>query len=81
MTKSYLIYQLNQNQYESWEKSIIAPKFNLKNFVGELHYYIRIYIKKEIPFLKSLMFLFLNITQRMLYTYGTFLINLKYSRK
>ncbi len=58
MTKSYFINsQLPQTSYRSWEESIIAPKFNLKNFVDELHYYIRIYITQKKPFLKSISFL------------------------
>jgi len=59
MTKSYFINsQLPQKSYRSWEESIIAPKFNLKNFVDELHYYIRIYINQKKPFLKSMNFYF-----------------------
>lgn len=76
MTKSF-IYQLNPQYYKSWEKSIIAPDFNLKNFVNEIHYYLRIYINSNMAFWKSIKFLFLNIIQRLAYTYGTFKIKLE----
>jgi len=65
---------------KSWEESIVAPKFNLKNFVDELHYYTRIYIKRKKTFFKSIKFLFLNIVQRILYTYGTLLFKVNYPK-
>ena len=78
MTKSYFIErELAQVSYKSWEESIIAPKFNLKNFMDELHYYVRIYIIQKKSFLKSMKFLFLNAVQRIFYTYGTILIKLR----
>ncbi len=78
MTKSYIIFNnKKENLYNSWEESIIAPKFTIKNFAEELHYYLRIYIRKNKPLSKILIFLFLNATQRILYTFGMFLIKIK----
>lgn len=82
MTKSFFVSnQVPQSSYRSWEESIIAPKFNLKNFIDELHYYIRVYIIQKKPILKSMKFLFLNAIQRIFYTYGTFLIKLKFVKR
>ena len=78
VTKSYIIITINdENLYQSWEESLVAPKFTIKNLVDELHYYIRIYIKKKKTYLKIFQFLFLNIVQRILYTLGTFIIKRK----
>ncbi len=78
MTKSYITPKEKEgNIYSSWEESLIAPKFTIKNFADELHYYLRIYIRKNKPLSKILMFLFLNATQRILYTFGMFLIKIK----
>jgi len=78
MTKSYIAFKDKKgNFYNSWEESIIAPKFTIKNFADELHYYLRIYIRKNKPLSKILMFLFLNATQRILYTFGMLLIKIK----
>ncbi len=63
--------------YNSWEQSIIAPKFTLNNFADELHYYLRVYLRKRKPILKILMFLFLNAIQRIFYTFGTNIIKIK----
>ena len=78
MTKSYIMLNnKKENIHNSWEESLIAPKFTIKNFTDELHYYLRIYIRKNKPLSKILMFLFLNATQRILYTFGMFLIKIK----
>ncbi len=78
MTKSYFAFKNKiVNTYDSWEESLIAPKFTIKNFADELHYYLRIYLRKNKPVSKILIFLFLNATQRILYTIGTFLIKIK----
>ena len=63
--------------YESWEESIIAPKLTLKSFADELHYYIRLYLLKRKKLTDFFLFLFLNATQRIFYTIGTFSIILK----
>ena len=79
MTKSYFINNLSlKNRYNNWEEGIIAPRFTLKNLADELHYYLRIYIRKKKPFLKILAFLFLNVIQRVLYTLGTNLTKKNY---
>jgi len=78
MTKSYIVINDKKgNVYNSWEESLIAPKFTIKNFADELHYYLRIYLRKNKPLSKILFFLFLNATQRILYTFGMFLIKIK----
>ena len=78
MTKSYIVINDKKgNVYNSWEESLIAPKFTIKNFADELHYYLRIYLRKNKPLSKILIFLFLDATQRILYTIGTFLIKIK----
>ncbi|HEC38508.1 hypothetical protein LCGC14_0706020 [marine sediment metagenome] len=72
MTNSYLVFESNNNRnYTEWQESIIAPKFSLKNFANELHYYLRIYIIKKKSFNEILKFLFLNAIQRIFYTIGT----------
>ena len=78
MTKSYfVINEKKDNIYGSWKESLIAPKFTIKNFADELHYYLRIYLRENKPLSKILIFLFLNATQRILYTIGTILIKIK----
>ncbi len=72
MTKSYLIFVSDNNRtYTTWQESIIAPKFSLKSFADELHYYLRIYIIKKKSFSEIIKFLFLNAIQRVFYTIGT----------
>ncbi len=72
MTKSYLIFESDNNEnYNSWQESIIAPKFSLRNFADELHYYLRIYIIRKKSFNEIIKFLFLNVIQRIFYTIGT----------
>lgn len=79
MTKSYIIIKANDdNIYNSWEKNLIAPKFTIKNFADELHYYLRTYINKNKALSIIIIFLFLNSIQRILYSFGTFLIKLRY---
>ncbi len=74
MTKSYIINNsINKNFYNNWDEGIIAPKFNLKSLIDELHYYSRIYILQRKSFLITIKFLFLNAIQRIFYTLGTFL--------
>jgi len=63
--------------YESWEESIIAPKLTLKSFADELHYYVRLYLMKRKKFSDFLLFLFLNVVQRIFYSFGTFYIKIK----
>ncbi len=77
VSKSYIIYQLNQEYYNSWEKHIIAPKFNIQYLFNDLYYYLRIYVNSGKGFWKSMKFLFLKIIERLLYTYGTFVIKIK----
>ncbi len=78
MTKSYIKLDSGADLiYNSWEQSILAPKFNLKNFADELHYYLRLYLRKRKPILKIVIFLFLNATQRIFYTFGTIIIKIK----
>ena len=78
MTKSYLIPEKNiENYHQSRKHCLIAPKFTIKNFTYELHYYLRIYISDKKPIIKIFMFLFLNAIQRTLYTFGTFLVKIK----
>ena len=80
MTKSYItIKEKKEILYNSWEENLITPKFTIKNFADELHYYLRIYLRKNMPVFKITFFLFLNATQRILYTFGTFLIKIKLS--
>ena len=79
MTKSYLVTEaVNGELFNSWEQSIVAPKFTLRNFTGELHYYLRIYLRKKKSFSKIIMFLFLNAIQRIFYTIGTNMIKFRY---
>ncbi len=79
MTKSYIKTGLSlETTYNSWEESIIAPKFTLKNFADELHYYLRINLRKQKSLWKNLTFLFLNAIQRIFYTIGTDIIKIKY---
>ncbi len=79
MTKSYLVLETKKGEIcNSWEQCIIAPKFTLKNFTGELHYYLRVYLSKKKSFTKIMMFLFLNAVQRIFYTVGTNIINIRY---
>ena len=79
MTKSYLVIEaVNGKLFNPWEQSIIAPKFTLRNFTGELHYYLRIYLRKKKSFIKIIMFLFLNAIQRIFYTLGTNIIKIRY---
>jgi len=78
MTKSYItINEKKENIHNSWEESLIAPKFTIKNFVDELHYYLRFYLRNNKPISKIAIFLFLNAIQGILYTLGTFLIKIK----
>jgi hypothetical protein len=82
LTKSYLKLDFNTSFfYNSWEQSIIAPKFTLRNFIDEMHYYLRFYIRKKRKVTIILIYLFLNATQRIFYTLGTFLIKTKLSNK
>ena len=79
MTKSYVGLERGVDIiYNSWEQSIIAPKFTLKNFADELHYYLRINLGKQKSLWKNLTFLFLNAIQRIFYTIGTNIIIIKY---
>ena len=79
MTKSYIKTGLSlETIYNSWEESIIAPKFTLKNFADELHYYLRINLREQKSLWKNLTFLFLNAIQRIFYTIGTDIIKIKY---
>ena len=78
MTKSYInIQKESEGLYQPWEQSLIAPRFTIKNFAEELHFYLRIYIKQKRSLTKIIIFLFLNAIQRILYTIGTFLIRIK----
>jgi len=53
MTKSYIVFKDKKgNFYNSWEESLITPKFTIKNFADELHYYLRIYLRKNKPLSK-----------------------------
>ncbi len=79
MTKSYIMIKDKKgNVYNSWEESLIAPKFSIKNFADELHYYLRIYLRTNMSLTKIIMFLFLNAIQRILYTIGTEFIKIKF---
>lgn len=81
MTKSYIGLETEKGEiYNSWDQCIIAPKFTLRNFAEELHYYLRIYLIKKKSFTKIVMFLFLNAIQRIFYTIGTNFINIRYKR-
>ena len=78
MTKSYIIFEkVNEGRYQPWEQSLNAPRFTIRNFADELHFYLRIYINQKKPLSKIMIFLFLNAIQRILYTIGTFLIRIK----
>jgi glycosyltransferase involved in cell wall biosynthesis len=65
----------------SWEKYIISPKFNIQYLLSVLYYYVRIYVNSGIGFWKSMKFLFLKIIERLLYSYGTHVIELKNKNK
>jgi len=55
MTKSYIVNNNKKgNVYNSLEESLIAPKFTIKNFANELHYYLRKYLIKNKPISKIL---------------------------
>ncbi len=77
VSKSYTIYQLNQEYENSWEKYIISPKFNIQYLLSVLYYYLRIYVNSGKGFWKSMKFLFLKMIERIIYTYGTFVIKKK----
>jgi len=78
MTKSYIIFEkVNEGRYHTWELSLNAPRFTIRNFADELHFYLRIYIKQKKSLGKIMIFLFLNAIQRILYTTGAFLIKIK----
>ncbi|KKM86030.1 hypothetical protein LCGC14_1283130 [marine sediment metagenome] len=80
MTKSYLIFKSNNSKNNTWQESIIAPKFSLKNFADELHYYLRIYLLKKKSFNKIIKFLLLNAVQRIFYTIGTKIALIRYKK-
>jgi hypothetical protein len=63
--------------YESWEENIIAPKLTLKGFADELHYYLRSYLATKKKLSEVIFFLFLNATQRIFYSFGTFSIKIR----
>ena len=78
MTKSYdWIFTSQQDSYNEWEESIIAPKLTIKSFADELHYYLRLYLIKNKNVRKILLYLMLNGVQRIFYTFGTLLIKIK----
>lgn len=82
MTKAYIKKEaFSSRTYEEWDNSIIAPKFSLKNFSDELHFYLRIYLLKDKPLVKILIFLFLNAIQRVFYTIGNLIVKLTYPKK
>ena len=72
---------MNLSYYNSWCLELITPKFTIRNFSDELHYYLRIYLKQKKSFWGILIFLFLNATQRVCYTIGSFIIKKKYRFK
>ncbi len=55
-----------------WEAGIIAPRLTLRALANELHYHFRRYLEKDYLMFKIAPFLFLNLIQRLLYTYGFF---------
>jgi len=74
LTKSYFKLSKHEDQqYNSWEKGVIAPKLTLINLADELHYYFKIYIKQRKSKSEILFFLFLNAIQRVFYTLGVFM--------
>ena len=78
MTKSYdWIFASQQDSYNGWEESIIAPKLTIKSLADELHYYLRLYLIKNKNVWRILLYLMLNGVQRIFYTFGTFLIKIK----
>lgn len=78
MTKSYdWIFTSQQDSYNGWEESIIAPKLTIKSFADELHYYLRLYLIKNKNVRRILLYLMLNGVQRIFYTFGTLLIKIK----
>ena len=78
MTKSYIIIEkVKKGKYQPWEQSLNAPRFTIRNFADELHFYLRIYINQKKSLGKIMIFLFLNSIQRILYTTGAFLIKIK----
>lgn len=82
MTKSYeRIFSLQQDSYNGWEESIIAPKLTIKSLADELHYYLRLYMIKNKNVLKILLFLMLNGAQRIFYTFGTLIIKIQKKNK
>ncbi len=56
-----------------WEAGIIAPRLTPRALANELHYHFRRYLDKGYFLLKIAPFLFLNLVQRILYTYGFFI--------
>lgn len=54
-----------------WEKGISAPKLTLSELANELHFHLRVYIRKKYGLTKIIVFLFFNLIQRILYTTGS----------
>lgn len=76
MTRAFVIIRKKkhyQEYFPQWEQGIVAPKLTFKALVDELHYHLRVYIKKNYSFPKIMIFLVFNIVQRILYSYAFFL--------
>lgn len=79
MTKAFInTKKIPKINYNKWEQTIIAPKLTLRNFSDEMHYYFRIYLQDGKRFPKIILFLFLNVIQRIFYTIGTLIIKLNF---
>ena len=74
LTCSWIIEkQSSANRVAEWEAGIIAPPLTIRSLADELHFHFRRYLEKEYSLAKVIPFLFLNLVQRFLYTYGFFI--------
>jgi len=70
MTRIWFKYHTQKNKAQEWEKGIVAPKLTIRALKDELHFYLRIYLKKGYNSRKITFFMFLYLAQRLLYSYG-----------
>ena len=70
MTHTWLKYNTQESPTQEWEEGIVAPKITIRALKDELHFYLRIYLKKGYDIRRIISFLFLYLVQRLLYSYS-----------
>ena len=70
MTHTWLKNNTQESPTQEWEEGIVAPKITIRALKDELHFYLRIYLKKGYNIQKIISFLFLYLVQRLLYSYS-----------